>query len=83
MTQRRLKTTKFTTTVAMGDHKFDLKDEDLVNLSKLSMKGKMIAVHLKTVGQKLQRAICKTHIEDDQEADIIIPTKWDTMSNIS
>ena len=46
----------------MDDHKFDLKDDDLVDASNLSMKGKIIAVDLKTLDQKLQCGICNAHI---------------------
>lgn len=51
----------------MDDHKFDLRDGDLVNLLKRSMKSKIIAVDLKTLDRKLQCAICIAHIKDDEK----------------
>ena len=51
----------------MDDHKFDLRDGDLVNLLKRSMKSKIIAVDLKILDRKLQCAICIAHTKDDEK----------------
>ena len=62
LAQLQLKTTKFTTAIAIDDLKVDLKYDNLVDSYNLSMKGKIIAVDLETLDQELQCGICKVRI---------------------